>query len=357
MSLADNKRGLEKVIEASSSLLQRHSLELFAEGVLQQLAALLHLDYDSVLMDGVGVAELLGDEGTPPRLLAATGRYFNEQGGPASEMEKVAKQRIAEAIANKNTVIEPHYFVQYLHAPHGQEYVLYIASPRAIVQADRDLLEMFCRNVALAMDNLHMHDSLRKSQTELVLMLSEAIEQRSKETGNHVRRVAEYSRILGQRAGLSPGDVEVLATAAPLHDAGKVAIPDAILNKPSRLTDDEMTLMMKHAEYGSRIFEGHDMPVLKAAQVIAGQHHERWDGNGYPNQLKGDETHIFGRIVAIADVFDALSNDRCYKKAWPEDKVIALLEEESGKQFDPELIGLWMRDMDEIRAVGQLLAD
>lgn len=357
VSLADNKRGLEKVIDASSSLLQRHSLELFAEGVLQQLSALLHLDYDTVLMDGMGVAELLGEEGTPPRLLAATGCYSANADGAASEIAIAAKERIAKAVATKSTIIEPHYFVQYLHAPHGQEYVLYIASPRAILQADRDLLELFCRNVALAMDNLHMHDILQTSQRELVLMLSEAIEQRSKETGNHVRRVAEYSRILGQRAGLSDIDIEVLATAAPLHDAGKVAIPDAILNKPGRLTDEEMVLMRQHAEFGSRIFDGHDLPVLKAAHLIAGQHHERWDGKGYPNQLKGDETHIFGRIVAIADVFDALSNDRCYKTAWPEKDVLELLEQESGKQFDPKLIGLWMRNLDEIRDVGRRLAD
>jgi response regulator RpfG family c-di-GMP phosphodiesterase len=357
MSLADNKRGLEKVIDASSSLLQLHSLELFSEGVLEQLAALLHLDYDTVLMNGMGLAALLGEEGTAPRLLATTGRYSDGVDGSSVDIEPTAKARIAEAVANKSTIIEENYFVQYLHAPHGEEYVFYLSSPRPILEADRDLLELFSRNVMLAMDNLHMQQNLQTSQRELVLMLSEAVEQRSKETGNHVRRVAEYSRILGRLAGLSDSDVEVLATAAPLHDAGKVAIPDAILNKPGKLTDEEMTLMKEHAELGSRIFEGNNLPVLNAARVIAGQHHEHWDGNGYPNRLVGEGIHIFGRIVAIADVFDALSNHRCYKPAWPEEQVLALLEKESGKQFDPALISLWMENLDEIRIVAKQLAD
>lgn len=356
-ALADNKRGLEEVIDATSTLLQLHSLELFAEGVLEQLAALLHLDYDTVLIDGMGVAALLGEDGESPRLLATTGRYSDAGDGSLLGVESTVKQRIAEAVATKSTIIKEHYFVQYLHAPHGQEYVLYLESPRKIVKADSDLLELFSRNVMLAMDNLHMQKNLQKSQSELVLMLSEAIEQRSKETGNHVRRVAEYSRILGRLIGLSDRDVEVLATAAPLHDAGKVAIPDAILNKPGKLTDDEMILMREHAQLGSRIFSGNNLPVLKAAEVIAGQHHEHWDGNGYPNKLVGNDIHIFGRIVAIADVFDALSNPRCYKPAWPEDQVLALLDKESGKQFDPTLIDLWMANLDQVRVVAEQLAD
>lgn len=185
------------------------------------------------------------------------------------------------------------------------------------------------------------HD-LETSQRDVVLRLGEICEVRSKETGQHVQRVSEYSRHLGQLAGLPDADIELLHDAAPLHDVGKVAIPDAILNKPGRYTDAEFAIMREHANIGYNLLKTSSQPLLKMAAIIARDHHEWWNGKGYPNQVSGEDISIFGRIVAIADVFDALSFERVYKQAWPDAKIKDYFEQNCGSQFDPTLGALFL---------------
>ena len=196
-----------------------------------------------------------------------------------------------------------------------------------------------------------------RAQTELVMTLGEAIEARSSETGNHLRRVAEYSRLLGQLAGLDARNTRLLYLAAPLHDAGKIAIPDAVLHKPGQHDDAESEIMRSHAELGRALFANRDSPVLRAAALVAGQHHERWDGQGYPNGIAGEDIHIFGRITAIADVFDALTHPRCYKEAWPLERAVEYLLGESGHRFDPALVELFMQNLDQFTEVYNRLRD
>jgi response regulator RpfG family c-di-GMP phosphodiesterase len=190
-----------------------------------------------------------------------------------------------------------------------------------------------------------------------VVTLSEAIESRSTETGNHVRRVAEYSRLLGRLAGLAEAEVDLLFLASPLHDIGKIAVPDSVLNKPGAHDAAELGVMRSHATAGRRIFENRSIAVLQAAAVVAGQHHERWDGNGYPEKLKGDAIHIYGRITAIADVFDALCSRRCYKEPWPMDKVLDYLQRERGGHFDPGLIDLFFANVERFHEIRARLPD
>lgn len=187
-----------------------------------------------------------------------------------------------------------------------------------------------------------LNQDLETSQRDVVLRLGEICEVRSKETGQHVQRVSEYSRRLGQLAGLPEADIELLHDAAPLHDVGKVAIPDAILNKPGRYNDAEFAIMREHANIGYNLLKTSTQPLLKMAAIIARDHHEWWDGKGYPNQVSGENISIYGRIVAIADVFDALSFERVYKQAWPDDKIKAYFEQNCGKQFDPVLCQLFL---------------
>ena len=141
-------------------------------------------------------------------------------------------------------------------------------------------------------------------------------ESRSKETGNHVKRVAEYSYLLAKLSGLNEDESELLKQASPMHDIGKVAIPDSILHKTDKLTKLELEIMKTHALKGYELLKGSDRPLLKMAAIIALEHHEKWNGEGYPTGLKEEEISIYGRITAICDVFDALGSDRCYKKAW-----------------------------------------
>ncbi|MBF0195704.1 MAG: HD domain-containing protein [Magnetococcales bacterium] len=200
-------------------------------------------------------------------------------------------------------------------------------------------------------DVVRMNKEIIQTQKELVYRMGEIGETRSKETGNHVKRVAEFSYLLATLAGLSEMEAETLKMASPMHDIGKVAIPDAILNKPAKLDPPEWSVMKGHSSIGHELLRHSDRPILKAAAIVAGQHHERWEGNGYPYGLKGEDIHIYGRITAIADVFDALASERVYKKAWPLEKILSLFKTESGKQFDPQLMKLFLDNLNQFLTI------
>lgn len=195
------------------------------------------------------------------------------------------------------------------------------------------------------------------TQKELIMLLGDVVEHRSKETANHVRRVAEISYLLAVKVGIPLEEAEIMRLASPMHDVGKIAIPDAILNKPGKLTKEEFEVIKSHTLIGYEILNHSQRRIMKAAAITALQHHERWDGNGYPHKLAGEDIHIYGRITCIADVFDALTQKRVYKDAWPLEKVVELFSREKGKQFDPNLIGLFMDNLDEIVAITQRYPD
>jgi HD-GYP domain-containing protein (c-di-GMP phosphodiesterase class II) len=188
---------------------------------------------------------------------------------------------------------------------------------------------------------------LARTQTDLVLLLGELCEARSEETGQHVLRVARYSAKLAQLAGLPQAQITAIEQAAPLHDVGKIAIPDAILNKPGKLTDEERALMQTHAQLGFELLSQSDRPLLQTAAKIALEHHEWWNGQGYPQQKQGRDISIEGRILAIADVFDALSFARVYKPAWLDEDIYNHFNRFSGVQFDPELTALLLENFTE----------
>ena len=196
-----------------------------------------------------------------------------------------------------------------------------------------------------------LQKEIEETQKEVVFTMGAIGESRSKETGNHVRRVAEYSKILAKYYNLSEADSELLKQASPMHDIGKVGISDAILNKPGRLTDDERETMNVHASLGYDMLKVSKRPLLKMAATIAYEHHEKWDGTGYPNGLKGEDISIYGRITALADVFDALGSDRCYKKAWDDEKIFSFFKEQKGKHFDPDLVDIFFENLDEFKKV------
>lgn len=165
------------------------------------------------------------------------------------------------------------------------------------------------------------NQEIQSTQREIILTMGAIGEARSRETANHVVRVAELSQLLGRKLGLNEESCNELHDASPMHDIGKVGVPDSILNKPGKLTDEEFAIMQTHSQKGHDVFSHSRRPLLQAASIIALHHHERWDGEGYPQGLKGEDIHIYGRIVAVADVFDALISRRCYKEPWPADEV------------------------------------
>jgi len=206
-------------------------------------------------------------------------------------------------------------------------------------------------------DILNLHKEIEHTQSDLIFRMGEIGETRSKETGHHVKRVAKYSELLAKYYGLADEEIEYLVSASPMHDIGKVGIPDAILHKAGKLTKTEWSIMKTHANIGYELFKDSDKPLLKTASIIAYQHHEKYDGSGYPRGLSGNGIHIYGRITAVADVFDALGSDRCYKKAWEDEKIFALLKEERGKHFDPQLIDIFFEHLEQFLAVRDYFSD
>lgn len=188
----------------------------------------------------------------------------------------------------------------------------------------------------------------------MIWMLAELMEATSDETGKHIRRVSDFSALLAQyHPNLSDEDVETIRFSSPMHDIGKMTVPHQILHKPGRYTEDEFDQMKKHTSNAYKLLSGSDRKLIKASAIIAHEHHEKWNGKGYPRQLKGSEIHLYGRIVALADVFDALTHARCYKKTWSMEKVIAYIQEHRGTQFDPELVDIFMEHIDEFKAIAE----
>ncbi|SFV56021.1 RESPONSE REGULATOR PROTEIN-CheY-like nd an HD-GYP domain [hydrothermal vent metagenome] len=222
---------------------------------------------------------------------------------------------------------------------------------------DMQHLTLASSYAAETLSSVKLANEIEETQKEIVLTMGSISESRSKETGNHVKRVAEYSKLLALAYGLSEEDAELLKQASPMHDIGKVAIPDSILNKPGRFDENERFIMDTHAELGYQMIKNSERPLLKAASIVAREHHEKWDGTGYPRKLAGEDIHIFGRITAIADVFDALGSDRVYKKAWPDEKIFQLLRDERGTHFDPKLIDLFFAKLDLIKEVRETFKD
>ncbi|MGM0952803.1 MAG: HD-GYP domain-containing protein [Pseudomonadota bacterium] len=181
-------------------------------------------------------------------------------------------------------------------------------------------------------------DELTATRLAVVQRLGRAAEYKDNETGLHVIRMSHYSRLIALEAGINEAWSETLLHAAPMHDVGKIGIPDAILQKPGKLDADEWAAMQKHAEIGAEIIGEDGSNLLNMAREVALCHHEKWDGSGYPQGLKGEDIPVAARIVALADVFDALTSERPYKKAWPVDQATDLIREQSGQHFDPELV-------------------
>ncbi|AHY48964.1 response regulator [Bradyrhizobium japonicum] len=189
---------------------------------------------------------------------------------------------------------------------------------------------------------------LGEREEEIILRLALAVEYRDNDTGEHTLRVARYSRIIAEQLGLPPRLCRDIYLAAPLHDVGKVAIPDHILLKPGRLTDDEMAVIRTHATIGEKILADSSCELIQLGAQIAAGHHERWDGAGYPNGLQADEIPIAARVVAVADVFDALTTRRPYKEPMPLDVARNYLVENQGRQFDPACVEAFLSRWDEV---------
>jgi PAS domain S-box-containing protein len=261
------------------------------------------------------------------------------------EMQKAAFKDMWDTILDK----KPWYGIVKNRKKDGNSYTVEVTINPILDQHGK--IEEFIAIRNDITDVLTLHEELENTQRDLIYKMGEIGETRSMETGYHVRRVAKYSQILAQYYGLSDTEIKYLVFASPMHDIGKVGIPDNILNKPAKLTVPEWKIMKTHAKIGFDLFKDSKKPLIQAAAIIAHEHHEKYDGSGYPQGLSGEEIHIYGRITALVDVFDALGSQRSYKDAWKDEDIFTYIKQERGKHFDPKLVDIFFQHLDEFLAI------
>jgi len=218
------------------------------------------------------------------------------------------------------------------------DYITKPVSPPIVLARVKTQLALYDQNRELERKVYERTIELNNTRLEIIRRLGRAAEYKDNETGLHVIRMSHYSRLIAEKMGLDDEWCELLFNAAPMHDIGKIGIPDSILLKKGKLNDEERELMNHHSEYGGEIIGDHDYPLLAMAKEVALTHHEKWDGSGYPNQLAGESIPLAARIIAIADVFDALTSERPYKKAWTVEDTMKMLDENAGSHFDPAIV-------------------
>ena len=348
------RRGLAQVIEASADIFKLSALDRFAKGVLEQLAALVRADPDALYLKSKSTQDTpLRYDKTQWHVVAGTGAYtsLRNAGDHAAFIDR-RSDLLDKALRERKSVHINQSYAAYFEDRLGNISVLLLDGLHSTIKPlESDLIQLFLRNVSIAFENINLHSDLEETQREIVCLLGEAVERRSRETGNHVRRVAAISEMLANKYGLSAHEAQTLRYASPLHDVGKIAIPDEVLNKPGPHTAEETAIMHTHAEIGYQMLASSQREVLRAAAIVAQEHHEHWDGCGYPQNKAGSDIHIYGRITAVADVVDALLNDRCYKKAWPLQKVLDLFKEERGKQFEPKLVDILFENLTALEEI------
>jgi response regulator RpfG family c-di-GMP phosphodiesterase len=351
ITIESSKKSIQRVITASDSVLRSRTLHEFGNAMLDHTLQLLNITTAEMYLVSQH-QDLFGD--TELMLLAATGDKVNFRNTWDTDiLPDDVKKTILDTLEQQESCSSEHVFVGYYHTDANTRSVLYARFRETHTPMQDEILQLFAANITLVFQNLNSRENVIETQKELLLVLGDAIEQRSKETGAHVRRVALMSELMALKLGQSREYAETLKYASPLHDIGKIGIPEDILHKPGKLNPAEWEIMKTHAQIGYELLKESNRTIAKMGARIALNHHEHWDGNGYPRGLKGEDIPLEGRIVAIIDVIDALGSARSYKKPWQENDIVHYLVDRCGKQFDPKLVDTALELFDsfhEIRA-------
>ncbi|TYQ18356.1 UNVERIFIED_CONTAM: response regulator RpfG family c-di-GMP phosphodiesterase [Acetivibrio alkalicellulosi] len=351
-----NKKGLEKIVEATNNLFEVQSINKLSSIVLDQITSILCINSSSMYKKPSGFIAF--KENGDFFITSGNGSYAKHINKRVKDVTFLnSYQKIEDTLREKRTISIDDNLIIHFKSNSNMEYILYIENIIEYNDIDNTLIEIFSSNISSAFENTSLNLKLRDTQKEIIFTLGEIAEARSKETGNHVKRVAEFSKLIALKYGLSEEESEVISLASAMHDIGKMGIPSSILNKPGKLTKEEFEVMKTHTEIGYQMLEGSNKDIIKTASIIALQHHEKYNGTGYPNGLKGNDIHIYGRITAIADVFDALGTVRVYKPAWELDKIIEYFKEERGKHFDPNLLDIFFKYINEVLAIRDSFPD
>jgi len=354
MRIEHARQGLKRSIEAISQVCDSQNLRGFASAVLEQVNFLLGLNGEGLCASRMSAYTANAANGRI-RVLAATEAFSEllvdaEMGNLPRDVQDALKRTLREKVGHHG---ERHY-AGYFRTKAGSESMIYMVFPEPIKDSARELLEMFSSNVAITYDSLLLRESTEAAQRDTISILGSAIERRNSLPSLHLQRIGDIAALLLEQTGATEREVALIRVAATLHDVGKACVPDHILTKPGPLTAEEWATMKTHTQEGFALLSRSRSELHVLGAVIAKEHHEHWDGSGYPQGLSGDNISLAGRIVAVADVLDSLVSESCYKKAWPLAESLAYLNAQSGQQFDPTLIALLNT---QLAAVNQIYGD
>ena len=338
------RAGLTRISEASSMLFSAVSAEELVSGIYNELQGLLganiHLPMSSF-------AALQDDSDF--RVILADGSFIETTGSQAVDLIGEAVFLSLQELNKEHRNLLVHEGSLSLYEDtRGFRILIHFAGISNIELQERQLIEIFASNVSVAFENLRLNREIAGTQVELITRLSEVVETRSHDTAQHVRRVGLFCELIAEKLGLEDHHIQELKLASTMHDIGKIGIPDEILLKPDVLTEEEFSTIKAHTGIGHTLLKGSSRPLLIIASGICLEHHERFDGTGYPNGIKGVEIHINSRIVSICDVFDSITHGRLHRDPWDTKKAADYLLSEKGKAFDPQIVDVFLDNLDSV---------
>jgi len=336
-----NRIGLARILDVTPDLYNLHidRLEDYFRGLLAQIIGICNLEHSGMISTIDGLVVTL--EGRDIRIRAGMGEFGD--GAKGEERRREIAEFCSRAVISQTISDELREGAVIVPLQVNQEVLgfIYLESNAELTAEDRELIQVMANQCAAALDNFRLHHSLEESYDEAIDMLAHVAEFKDSATGTHIKRMQEYTRRTAKALGCTAGEIELYAKASRLHDVGKVGIPDEILRKPGKLTPEEFTIMQRHTRIGDAVLSR--SPSLAIARMVAYSHHERWDGSGYPNGLAGENIPFAARLVAVADVFDALVSRRPYKGAWQADDAASEIERGCGTHFDPRIAEAFLK--------------
>ena len=351
--LEQNRQGLIRILDIIRDIESGDAADDFAGHILDQIESVMNRE-DSSGMGSILVVRK--DSGY--RIVSCRGI---REGLRDCDLESLNNPEITELIRNTlksgSTIHNNHHIIMSLLTINGERYLAYFEDVKEFGEMERSLVELYISHVNVTLDNMMLNRELVNTQKEIISTLGEVIETRSGETCMHVQRVGELARLMAESMDFEPAKRDLLLYAAPLHDIGKVGISDSILIKPGKLTEEEYELIKEHAQIGYNILKASERDLFRLGAKICLEHHEWWNGKGYPNGLSGENIAIEARICSIADVLDALRSKRIYKEAIPLDDAMQIIRQGRGTQFDPELVDILFNNRDKVELIYKTLAD
>lgn len=352
--ISSNQKKLEHVLNATETILTHSKVHDFLCSAYSELKSFLKQEKLSL---GVSIESHMPYSQPVRKQFHLTGNEKLIEGDSIDAVQEMLKTTDLPCSERQVVHIEDTHYVHHMKINEFEAATIVFDFANPISDGVKNLLPHFTSNFVLVFQNIRAKNEVQEVQQELMLMLSEAIETRSKETGAHVLRVALICEFIAEKLGLGEKHIEIIKHSAPMHDLGKIGIPEKILHKPGPLDDDEWAVMKTHPEIGHKLLSNLNYGIPQMGAVVSLSHHEKWNGSGYPNGIAGSDIPLEGRLMAIADVVDALGSTRSYKKAWKDEDIIALIQEQKGYHFDPDIADIVIKHFSEIMEIRKQYPD